>query len=101
MDWIKCLKEYRRVFRAHAIGRMFERDIAYGELFEALENAEVIEEYPNDHPYPSCLILGFTRLKKPIHVVFSLNRKEGVVVVITVYNPEKGKWTDDYRRRIA
>ena len=64
MDWIKCLKEHRRIFRAHAIRRMFERNIVYGELVEALEEAEVIEEYPDDHPYPSCLILGFTRSKK-------------------------------------
>jgi|WetSurSiteA1Bulk_404760.scaffolds.fasta_scaffold172466_1 hypothetical protein len=99
MDWIKCLKEYRRVFRAHAISRIFERNIGYGELVEAFEKAEVIEEYPNDHPYPSCLILGFTRLKKPIHTVFSINHNEEVVVIVTVYIPEKGKWTDDYRRR--
>jgi hypothetical protein len=80
---------------------MFERNIAYGELFEALGNVEVIEEYPDDHPYPSCLILGSTRSKKPIHVVYSINRMEEVVVVITVYTPEKGKWTDDFRRRIT
>jgi hypothetical protein len=101
MEWIKCLKEYRRVFRAHAIRRMFERNITYGELIEAFKNAAVIEEYPDDYPFPSCLILGFTRLKKPIHVVYSINRKEEVVVIVTVYTPEKEKWTGDFRRRIT
>jgi len=36
-----------------------------------------------------------------LHVVFSTNHKEKVVIVVTVYTPEKGKWTDDYRRRIT
>ena len=51
MDWIKCLKEYRWIFRAHAIKGMLERNLAYGELFEAHENVEVIEEYPIINPF--------------------------------------------------
>jgi len=62
---------------------------------------EVIEEYPGDIPYPSYLILGFTRLNKPIHAVVSFNQEEKTVIIITVYVPDSKKWGDNFRRRIV
>lgn len=40
--------------------------ISDAEIFEAVLSAEIIEEYPNDRPYPSCLLLGTTSTKKCI-----------------------------------
>ena len=54
MDWMKCFKEYNRVYRVHALRRMFVRNITFGEIDEILDRIEVIEEYPDDKPYPSC-----------------------------------------------
>jgi len=34
MDWKKCVLEYKRVFRVHALRRMLERDVTFGELDE-------------------------------------------------------------------
>ena len=34
--------------------------IRVGEILEVLQRGEIIEEYPDDKPYPSCLILGRT-----------------------------------------
>ena len=36
-------------------------------------HGEIIEEYPNDFPYPSCLILGKTTDNRIIHVVVGMN----------------------------
>jgi hypothetical protein len=54
----------------------------------------------DDKPYPSFLILGFENRdsKKPIHVVFAKNGKD--IIVITVYRPDKLKWTNNYETRI-
>jgi len=100
MDWIKHFQEYKRVFRVHALSRMFERNISFDEINEIAGGVKVIEEYPKDTPYPSCLILGFTKANRPIHIVFSINHEERTVIIITIYVPDKHKWKDDFRRRV-
>jgi hypothetical protein len=37
------------------------------EILQALDSGEIIEEYPEDKPYPSCLILGRTVTGRPLH----------------------------------
>jgi len=32
-------------------------------------SGEVIEDYPDDQPYPSCLVFGRTQSGGPLHVV--------------------------------
>jgi hypothetical protein len=34
--------------------------ISDGEVGEAMELPEPLDEYPDDQPYPSCLLLGLT-----------------------------------------
>ena len=33
-----------------------------------LENAVIIEDYPDDKYGPSCLILGYTKNGRPLHI---------------------------------
>lgn len=79
--------------RWEELGRIYE-----GEVHEAVLNSEVIEEYPDDQPYPSVLILGCTLTNRPLHVVCAYDSEEDTAVVITVYHPDSGRWID-YRRR--
>ena len=60
--------------------------------------AEIIEDYPNDPRGQSCLILGFTKQNRPVHIVCGI---EDVVmlVVITVYRPDQGEWIGWKTRR--
>lgn len=39
------------------------------EVFEAVSAGKIVENYPEDEPYPSCLIYGKTSKKRPLHVV--------------------------------
>ncbi len=34
--------------------------LSFDEIYFSVLYGEIIEDYPNDRPYPSCLILGFT-----------------------------------------
>lgn len=61
---------------------------------------EVIADYPDDQPYPSCLLLGFAD-STPIHVVVARNPVDGECVVVTVYVPDTDLWTDDFKTRRA
>jgi hypothetical protein len=79
---------------------MFERDISDEAVEEVIKNGKIIEEYLDDKPYPSFLILGYEKkdLKKPIHVVFAKDGKD--IIIITAYRPDKLKWTNNYQTRI-
>ena len=45
----------RLVFRKHAVQRMFQHGISAVDVHHVFKNGEVIEDYPDDKPYPSCL----------------------------------------------
>lgn len=55
-------------FSKHALDQTILRHISVHELREAMENAQVIENYPDDKYGPSCLVLGFTRSNRPLHI---------------------------------
>ncbi len=46
----------RLIFRVHAIQRMAQRGIRVEDVRRILETGQVIEDYPNDFPYPSALV---------------------------------------------
>jgi hypothetical protein len=64
----------------------------------AIEGGEIIEYYPEDKYGPSCLILGYTKKRRPLHIQCSINP----VWIVTCYDPseKKEKWSKDFRRRI-
>ena len=99
MDWLKCFRLYKKKYRAHAIERMVSRNIRFSDIDEAAENWVLIEKYSDDTPYPSCLVLGFSKRKKPIHLVFSVAHTESTIYIITVYEPTSTRWRDNFQRR--
>ncbi|WP_296559025.1 DUF4258 domain-containing protein [uncultured Acetobacterium sp.] len=58
----------------HVIERCKQRNIRPKHIKEAVMTGEIIEDYPDDFPTPSCLILGFPSIGVPLHVVVA--RKE-------------------------
>ncbi len=86
-------------FSKHAVDQTLLRDIAVRELEEAMANrSEIIEDYPDDKYGPSCLILGFTKAGRPLHVQCSYPSRP-LVKIITVYQPDPDQWTDLRVRR--
>ncbi len=79
----------------HAIKRRIERKISTEDIEHAIISGEIIEKYPEDKPFPSCLIAGTTKNRRPIHIICAI---APVVKIITVYEPEKDEWVD-YKRR--
>ena len=79
----------------HARVRMFERNVSTDELIAIISSGEIIEEYPDDEPCPSVLIMGFIDAVA-YHTVIALCSDH--IRVITVYIPERDKWIE-YRKR--
>jgi len=88
----------RIIFRVHAVQRMFERNVSARNIAQALDSGEIIEDYSAEMPEPSRLILGY-RGKRPFHVVTSENPNTNETIIITVYIPDPGKWSKDFRGR--
>ena len=82
----------------HAIDRMIERRISDEVIHHVLRAGETIENYPDDRPYPSRLVLGFFN-ERPVHIVVADNNEDGETIVITVYEPDPELWENNFRRR--
>lgn len=85
-------------FTEHAVLRSIQRRILVGEMREAIESGEVIENYFHDKYGPSCLIFGFTLDGRPLHVQTSYGDRP-LVKIITAYQPDPNEWEDFRVRR--
>lgn len=82
---------------AHASERFRQRGIKTKDIRYAVQTGEIIEQYPDDYPYPNCLILGKTIDNCLIHIVMS---DEGSASrIITAYFPNVEKWESDFKTR--
>lgn len=92
-------REFDRVlFSRHAVERMFARDLHKDDVLQVIRTGDVIAEYPDDSPYPSCLLLGFVH-SDPVHVVLATDSQTDTGIVVTAYRPEPEVWNDDFRTR--
>ena len=81
----------------HAISRLFQRNIMQKDVQNALLNGEIIEEYKDDYPYPSCLVYGISVNNKILHIVCGFNGEE--LWIITAYYPNRDEWNEDMKTR--
>lgn len=63
----------------------------------SLMNGEIIEQYPEDYPHPSCLVLGHTEGGAVLHVVCGVSGTE--LWLITSYFPAPEEWSEDFKTR--
>ncbi len=94
----KKIADSRFELSKHAADQTLLRDIRIQEIREAIADGETIEDYPNDKYGPSCLILGFTRTRRPLHVQCSYPSRD-LIKIITLYEPDPEIWIDFKVRR--
>lgn len=98
---IEKLKEYflkdTILISEHAKNRCRERDIKQKDVKDCVMTGEIIEQYPDDFPFPSCLIFGHAADNRIIHVVISDEGESGRI--ITAYIPNTDKFEDDLKTR--
>lgn len=105
MDIIKTMEENtirtlcsseNLVFTAHCLARMQERDILIDDILDVLLNGEIIEDYPDDYPFPSCLMMGCIK-EKILHVVLAC---DGICLrIISSYWPDDSRFMEDGKTR--
>lgn len=85
------------ILTQHVLERIRERQVERDDLFNIIMSGEIIEQYPNDFPFPSCLILGNSIEGDPLHIVCGLGKNK--VWVVTVYIPDLDEWETDLKTR--
>ncbi len=79
-------------FSKHAVDQSIIREISIVEMEEAiLGRSELVEDYPEDKYGPSCLILGFTKTGRPLHIQCSYPSRP-LIKIITLYEPDQDLW---------
>lgn len=98
---IEDIKEYclsgKIQWTEHCLQRLIQRNISRQSVKDALLKGKIIEEYPADYPFPSCLVLGITINDEVLHVVCGIGK--GRLWIITAYHPDLEKWDSSYAHR--
>lgn len=81
----------------HARIRLIERGISINDVISCITYGELIKQYEDDKPFPSCLILGISTHNTPIHIVVSTD--DEYIYLITAYYPDTNKWNPDFKTR--
>lgn len=98
------LQNIQKLFQArsikwstHCLTRMQERDITREDVLSCIAGGEIIENYPDDYPFPSCLIFGHTVEGKVLHTVVGTDGN--TAYIITAYYPSMEKFQPDMKTR--
>lgn len=81
----------------HARRRLAERGITISDVMCCIASGEIIKQYEDDRPLPSCLLLGPAADREDIHVVVSHDRE--FIYLITAYYPDRTRWEADLKTR--
>jgi len=76
----------------HARKEAREDELTLDEILFSTCHGEIIEAYPTDTPYPSCLIYGQTETGDIIHSVWAYAADSQIAILITVYRPDPDRW---------
>jgi len=81
----------------HARLRLSERGIIIADVICCIATGEIIEQYEDDRPFPSCLVLGVETKGRFLHVVVSCD--EEFIYLITAYYPDEDRWEHGFKKR--
>ena len=87
-----CYSDDTIILTEHLLTRIRQRGIRLTDIKNAIANGKIIEQYPADYPFPSCLINA-----ENIHVVCSVGEKR--LYIITAYRPSPKQWEAGGKKR--
>ena len=95
---LKALNKLENIaITEHARIRLYERNININDIVNGISTGEIIKQYEDDKPLPSCLILGVSVKSEYIHIVVSCDTD--FIYLITAYFPNPNMWENDFKTR--
>ena len=99
-DFIKrCVAAGNVFWSYHSNMRLGQHAITRQDVLQSVEHCEIIEDYADDTPLPSCPCLAKDSQGEPIHYVVAVDEAGQNIRFVTVYRPDTNKWESDFRRR--
>lgn len=96
---VEKIRQKKYVFSKHALDQSIIRGIGVPEMEHAIiKKAVIIEDYPDDKYGPSCLILGYTKSGRALHIQCGCSENL-LMKIITLYQPDQKFWVDDKIRK--
>ena len=89
----KLCAEGKFKWTAHILTRLQQRNIHPSDIKTCIMTGKIIEQYPADYPYPSCLVLGTDTQEDFLHVVIGYG--QGFLWLVTAYRPNPEEWEED------
>lgn len=99
LDLVAAIRAECTFCTGHADKEAENDKLELQEIHASVLVGEIIETYPEDTPYPSCLVLGWIGPDKPIHTVWAYNAATGYAVLVTVCRPDPRRWIE-WKERI-
>ncbi|MCM1104791.1 MAG: DUF4258 domain-containing protein [Clostridium sp.] len=98
IEQLKALNALENIaITEHARVRLHERNIGIDDIVNGINTGEIIKQYEDDKPIPSCLILGSSVKSEYIHIVVSCDTD--FIYLITAYFPDPEMWETDFKTR--
>ena len=85
------------IMTAHVIKRCKERNIESDSIINVIMHGEIIKQYEDDKPFPSCLLLGMAVNDRYLHVVVASDNIN--LHIIMAYYPNIDEWEPDFKTR--
>ena len=80
----------------HAQEEMTQESILLDQVIQAINTAQILENYPNHRRGACCLLHGVDATGRDIHIVCTTSRN--LLIIITVYLPTLPKWVSPTQR---
>ena len=93
----RLCSEHKLEWTLHGTKRLLQRKITAEEIDATVMNGDIIEEYADDFPFPSCLIFGITPSGKKLHVLCAVG--DDKLWIITAYEPNQIDWDPSFKTR--
>jgi hypothetical protein len=98
----KLVNQKEVLISSHGYEEVTYDRIALRDILAGVNEAVVVEDYP-EYPKGSCvLVLQRDAREDPIHVVWGIPRgKSSPAVLVTAYRPDPNLWSADFLRRLS
>ena len=84
----------------HGYDELANDDLTAREIVIGIENAVLVEEYPDFPKGASILVLQTDKNGQPVHVVWGIPKgHKSPAVLVTAYRPEPDRWNANFTDR--